>query len=1100
MARERDADRDTGEQPALRLVPGQEGPEATDVSESGPAVAPEGHTRTFLIADVRGYTTFTAERGDEAAGALAARFALVTRAAVAEHSGRLLELRGDEALVVFTSARSAIRAALALQDRFITETLADPGLPLPVGIGLDVGEAVEVEGGYRGGALNLAARLCGAAAPGEVLASREVTHLARHVDGARYIERGTMAFKGLAEPVPVVRVLAQTVDAEREAAFRAAVVAPRRRRRPRPKLLVAGLVVVVLLAGGGAYGVVRATRSPAALSAQDRVDVVDLSSAHVVEQVLLDQQPAGVAGGAGSMWVTNAAAGTVSRLDPDTRRVITTIEVGGQPTGVVVADGVVWVSDQEDRSVAEISPDVNKVVETVPVGNRPTGIAAGPSGVWVVNSADDTVTRIDARSGKASKSVDVGAGPAGIAVTADTVWVTNSADGTVSAIDPSTAKQRATYPVGIGPTGIAAAAGALWVANNLDGTLARLDPDTGAVTMKIPVGNGPTAVAAAGGSVWVSNEDGATLVRVDPRTDQVTATLRVGGTPHGLAAAGGSLWVTAAATAISHRGGTLTVLGGVDTSIDPAINYGTSSSIAYDGLVGLRRAAGAAGTTLVPDLATAIPTPVDGGKTYAFRLRKGIRYSTGALVHATDLRRAIERQFRMPPAFSLNYYSGIRGADACLKQRRAAEALDDPKVRAAADKGDALAERKLRSSECDLSRGIETDDATGSVTFHLVAPDAEFLYKLTLTLAAAVPPGTPDHDTGTHPIPSTGPYQIGSYTPHVKAKGGRPARLGRLELVRNPHFREWSRAAQPDGYPDRIVFRETPRGHDDLGDVLAGKADFLSVTGSPRMQELKTRYAAQLHRNPGPGLHQIVFNTTKPPFNDVHARRALNYAVDPQQLLRTEGGVDAAQGTCQVLPPGFPGYAPYCPYRTDLVKAHRLVAQSGTARDRVTVLLPDLQKAVGPYLKRILTSLGYRVRIDILRADNYFGVAYRPHPQAQLVFNGWAADYPAASQFVEELFSCRYADPAKRSFNAGRFCEAGVEATIQQALALQQTQPAAAGRLWQQADREVVDQAALLPLGIPLDVSVTSRQVGNFLYQPIYGVLLDQLWVKPGTP
>ena len=70
---------------------------------------------------------------------------------------------------------------------------------------------------------------------------------------------------------------------------------------------------------------------------------------------------------------------------------------------------------------------------------------------------------------------------------------------------------------------------------------------------------------------------------------------------------------------------------------------------------------------------------------------------------------------------------------------------------------------------------------------------------------------------------------------------------------------------------------------------------------------------------------------------------------------------------------------------------------------------------------------------------------------------------------------------------------------MQQALSLQQSQPAAAGRLWQQVDREVVDQAALLPLGISLDVTVTSRRVGNYLYQPGPGVLIDQLWVKPGT-
>src|SRR5687767_4316115 len=136
---------------------------------------------TFLIADVRGYTLFTQERGDEAAAKLAARFAGVAREGVEGRGGSVIELRGDEALAVFTSARQAIRAALDLQERFVAESIADPDMLLPVGIGLDAGEAVPVETGYRGGALNLAARLCGQAGPGEVLASREVTH--READG-----------------------------------------------------------------------------------------------------------------------------------------------------------------------------------------------------------------------------------------------------------------------------------------------------------------------------------------------------------------------------------------------------------------------------------------------------------------------------------------------------------------------------------------------------------------------------------------------------------------------------------------------------------------------------------------------------------------------------------------------------------------------------------------------------------------------------------------------------------------------------------------------------------------------------------------------------
>jgi adenylate cyclase len=124
---------------------------------------------TFLIADVRGYTLFTQERGDEAAAKLAAKFATIAREGVEGRSGSVIELRGDEALAVFASARQAIRAALELQDLFVQESEADPSLPLHVGIGLDAGEAVPVETGYRGGALNLAARLCGMAAPGRSL-------------------------------------------------------------------------------------------------------------------------------------------------------------------------------------------------------------------------------------------------------------------------------------------------------------------------------------------------------------------------------------------------------------------------------------------------------------------------------------------------------------------------------------------------------------------------------------------------------------------------------------------------------------------------------------------------------------------------------------------------------------------------------------------------------------------------------------------------------------------------------------------------------------------------------------------------------------------
>ena len=112
-----------------------------------------------------------------------------------------MELRGDEALAVFGSARQAIRAAVVLQQVFADEFAVDPGLPMRVGIGLDAGEAVPVEDGYRGAALNFAARLCAAAGPGEILASEGVVHLAGAMSGLSTHPREGLNLKGLGDEV-----------------------------------------------------------------------------------------------------------------------------------------------------------------------------------------------------------------------------------------------------------------------------------------------------------------------------------------------------------------------------------------------------------------------------------------------------------------------------------------------------------------------------------------------------------------------------------------------------------------------------------------------------------------------------------------------------------------------------------------------------------------------------------------------------------------------------------------------------------------------------------------------------------------------------------
>lgn len=191
----------------------------SEESHAGPdAPAEEAvHVRAFLIADIRGYTSFTRERGDEAAAALASAFARLTRDGVEAFGGAVIELRGDEALAAFSSTRQALRAAVDLQLRYLRLADENADLPLRVGIGVDAGEAVPVEGGFRGSALNMAARLCSAAGPGEILTTEIVTHLAGAMPGMGYEPRKLSNLKGIDEPVRAMLVTSDELEQLRPA-------------------------------------------------------------------------------------------------------------------------------------------------------------------------------------------------------------------------------------------------------------------------------------------------------------------------------------------------------------------------------------------------------------------------------------------------------------------------------------------------------------------------------------------------------------------------------------------------------------------------------------------------------------------------------------------------------------------------------------------------------------------------------------------------------------------------------------------------------------------------------------------------------------------
>jgi ABC-type transport system substrate-binding protein/class 3 adenylate cyclase len=1045
------------------------------VSEEPPGAGDDSdgatEIRAFLIADVRGYTLFTQERGDEAAAKLAKKFAVVARDAVEARRGSVIELRGDEALAVFGSPRQAIRAAVDLQERFVEETISDPSLPLTVGIGLDAGEAVPVEGGYRGGALNQAARLCGLAGAGEILASQEMEHLARRVEGIRYEDRGDVALKGIDRPVRVIRVISERGDPAVRLAPYARPKAPEPAPPPRtgfPRSLVRGrglvalivalavvaaaIAIPVLLTGGG---------SSLEEFAPDSVGLIDVNSGSLLDSVDLGARPQGIALGYGAAWVTHPTTAKVSKIDTKTRKVVDTIPVGLEPAGIAVGVGAGWVANSGDGTVSRIDPDTADVVP-IPVGNGPNGVAVGFGSVWVVNAVDGTLARVDPGRARVTKTAYVGDGPTGIAVGDDALWVTNSAGATVSRIAPGTMAVVQSPPVGNGPGGLAALPDRVWVANNLDASVSKIDPET-TLVIDVESGRGPSGVAAAGGAIWVANELDGTVSRIDPATDD-TRNIALGNPPTGLAATGDALWVTVGAAATSHRGGTLRIVSKDPVTIDPALAYSIDSwqifAMTNDGLVGFRKVSGSEGFFLVPDLAISLPQPTGGGKTYTFQIRPDIRYSTGAPVRPEDFRRAIERVYTTESPDGQKFYNGIVGADRCMKE----------------------------PSGCDLSEGIETTEDT--VTFRLERPDPDFLYKLALSFAYVVPADTPGEELK-EPLPATGPYKFASYDP----------RNG-FELVRNPYFREWSPVAQPGGYPDRIVWRFGVEDRDARDQVIAGEADwfFSGASTVPGLAEVRQEAPELVHSFPLTQTLYMSLGTTRPPFDDPLVRRALNLAVDRGRVVELFGGTDRARPTCQVLPPNFPGYAPYCPYTVnrqpdgdpDLVRAQELVRRAGARGMKVEVWgfpIPGVGLKVTQYITGVLNDLGLRAKHKAFSDVNeYFDRLYTEAPQ--IAFAAWGQDYPNASNFFVPLLSCNGPQ------NSTGFCDPEVDRMIERALALQAPDPPQARELWAAIDRRIVDLAPWAPLMNPVGVDLVSPRVGNYQQNPQWGLLLDQLWVK----
>ncbi len=307
--------------------------------------------------------------------------------------------------------------------------------------------------------------------------------------------------------------------------------------------------------------------------------------------------------------------------------------------------------------------------------------------------------------------------------------------------------------------------------------------------------------------------------------------------------------------------------------LDPALSYTQEGLTAmYDTYIPLltyARAEGEEGGKVVPGLAKSMPKISNGGKTYTLTLRKGLRYSNGSSVKASDFKHAIERVLALNSQASASYLS-IVGAE------------------------------KFQKTKKGGISGIKTDDKTGEITIELTAPRGTFTNELGLLYGAPVPGNTPIKNMTASPPPATGPYVISKVEP------GRS-----WSYERNP---QWAKNNEklvsevPGGHVDKIEIKVVSNPSTQVNEVERGSSDWMQTTVPPDLyNKVKEKYeGTQFRVEPTISNYFFWMNTTKPPFNDVKVRKAVNYALNGEALERIYAG--SLKAIQQILPPGMPGY------------------------------------------------------------------------------------------------------------------------------------------------------------------------------------------------
>lgn len=541
----------------------------------------------------------------------------------------------------------------------------------------------------------------------------------------------------------------------------------------------------------------------------------------------------------------------------------------------------------------------------------------------------------------------------------------------------------------------------------------------------------------------------------------------------GGAASGFNGGVGKVVNASDAKGGTLRMAISDDwDSVDPGDTYyGFAWNFARlyaRALTTFKPAPGQDGTTIVPDLAENLGKSSDGGKTWTYTLRQGVKFEDGTPITSKDVKyavaRSLDKEVLVNGPTYLNDLLDLKGYKGPYKAK---------------DKGAGLT-------------AVETpDDRT--IVFKLSKPFAGFDYIAQLPATAPVPAAK---DTGTeykkHVI-SSGPYMFKTYDPGKN-----------MVLVRNPN---WDQASDPirKALPDEIDVALKQNQADIDNRLVAGQLD-VDVTGSGVAAQSQGKILAdpalknQADNPLGLRLWYTSVNGDVPPLDNVHCRRAVQYATDKTSIQRAYGGETGGQIATNIMPPTVAGaqqfnqYPPGADNKGDVAKAKDELSQCGQPNGFSTTMAfradRPKEKATAEATQQALSRVGIKLELKGFPSGDYYKLYagkpdYAKSNNLGLSTNGWGADWPDGFGFISQITDSRTIRPGGGNYNLS-VKDPAVDALLDKALTVEDAN--ARAQVYVDVDKKVMDDAFVVPTVWAKGLYFRPKTLTNVFFNPAYGM------------